>query len=346
MGGSSYTDDLYRDRAATRSAKGIPTFDHHDRVSKGTTAAKVHDKLDPKGVLRESRDSDAHPESTAIMVVFDVTGSMSGVPVTLQKKLPQLMGLLLRKGYIKDPQIMFGAIGDHTCGDRAPLQIGQFESGIEMDDDITKFWLEGGGGGGEPQESYLNAVYFAGARTSIDCHEKRGKKGYLFLIGDEKSYPTLTKKEIEAILGTTAKTTDGKLSAPAVQGDLTAKEVVDLASEKWEIFFLIPNSTSHYRAGWLPEWWSRLINSQHVIKVADPEAICETIGMTIGLYEGTVDADGIRKDLHDLGTHGSVVDATATALHGLAASTALAKAGTTSDALAASKEASKEVERL
>lgn len=346
MGGSSYTDDFYHHRVATRAAAGTPTFAHHDDITSKKVAAKVHDKLDPNGVIRESRDSDAHPESTAIMVMFDVTGSMADVPATLQAKLPQLMGLLLRKGYIKDPQILFGAIGDYTQRDRAPLQVGQFESGIEMDDDITRFWLEGGGGGGEPQESYLDAIYFAGARTSTDCIEKRGKKGYLFVIGDEKSYPTLTKGEMAAVIGLTAKTTDGKISAPVVQGDLTAKEVVDLASEKWEIFFLIPNKTSHYRAGWLPEWWARLINSQHIIKVDDPEAICETIGMTIGLLEGTVDADGMRKDLKDLGTHAKVVDATTTALDGLAKSTALAKAGTASSDLAATSGKSSAVDRL
>lgn len=346
MGGSSYSDDLYRDRVATRSAKGIPTFDHHDAVTKGTTAAKVHDKLSPKGIIRESRDSDAHPDSTAIMVMFDVTGSMADVPTTLQAKLPQLMGLLLRKGYIKDPQILFGAVGDFTQHDRAPLQVGQFESGIEMDEDITKFWLEGGGGGGEPQESYLDAIYFAATRTAIDCHEKRGKKGYLFVIGDEKSYPSLKKEEIEAVIGLTAKSTDGKISAAAVQGDLTAKEVVDLASDKWEIFYLIPNKTSHYKHSWLPEWWARLINSQHIIKVEDPEAICETIGMTIGLMEGTVDADGMRRDLHDMGTHAKVVDATTSALDGLAKSTALAKAGTASGDLVAATGRSKAVDRL
>jgi hypothetical protein len=34
-------------------------------------------------------------------------------------------------------------IGDATC-DRAPLQIGQFESGIEINQDLAKLWLEGG----------------------------------------------------------------------------------------------------------------------------------------------------------------------------------------------------------
>lgn len=344
MGGSSYSDDFYHKRVATRAATGTPTFAHHDDISTGKVAARVHAALDPNGVIRESRDSDAHPESTAIVVMFDVTGSMASVPRTLQAKLPQLMGLLLRKGYIKDPQILFGAVGDFN-GDRAPLQVGQFESGIEMDDDITKIFLEGGGGGSN-QESYLNSIYFAAKRTAIDCFEKRGKKGYLFVIGDEKTYDFLPKTEIESVIGLTAKTTDGKVSADAPQGSPTAKEVIELASEKWEIFFLIPNNTSHYNHGWLSSWWTDLLNPQHVIKVPDPEAICETIGLTIGLLEGTVDADGMRKDLTDIGASGKIVDATSAALDGLSKSTALAKAGTATGDLAATTGRSPAVDRL
>jgi hypothetical protein len=101
--------------------------------------------------MRESRDCAEHPRSLAIAVLFDVTGSMGAVPRVLQAKLPQLLGLLLRKGYAADPQIMFGAIGDASC-DGAPLQVGQFESDNRMDDDLGRILLEGGGG--QKTESY------------------------------------------------------------------------------------------------------------------------------------------------------------------------------------------------
>ena len=160
----------------------------------------MHPALDPLGVtVRESRDSAEHPESLAIAVLFDVTGSMGGVPRVLQAKLPQLLGLLLRKGYAEDPQIMFGAIGDATC-DRAPLQVGQFESDNRMDDDLGRILLEGGGGG-QKTESYELAMYFMARHTAIDCYDKRGQRGYLFLIGDELAYPQVKPAEVRDVIG-------------------------------------------------------------------------------------------------------------------------------------------------
>src|ERR1700753_700054 len=146
MGSGRWSTNVYDAAARFRAATGASAFGYSD-----SGATRTHPDLDPRGrTVRESRDSAEHPESLAIAVLFDVTGSMRDVPRTLQAKLPQLLGLLLRKGYATDPQIMFGGIGDATC-DRAPLQVGQFESDNRMDDDLGRILLEGGGGGEQIQ---------------------------------------------------------------------------------------------------------------------------------------------------------------------------------------------------
>ncbi len=315
MGYSSYSDDFYRDRVADRTTKGTPTFIHDHAVRAGKAKAGVHDSLNIHGKIRESRDSKEHPESTPIAVIFDETGSMAEVPRVMQAKLPQLMGLLLRKGYIRDPQVLFGAIGDYVNREAAPLQIGQFESGIEMDDNITHIFLEGSGGGSY-EESYQNAMYYMAHRTSCDAWEKRGKKGYLFLIGDEKAYGRSTKAELSELIG------DG------AQGDATLEDIVAAVKEKWDVFFIIPKGTSHYGDPALEQFWAKHLNPQHVIKLDDPKAVCETIGLAIGLLEGTVTGDGMVGDLKEIGTDAAVVHATTAGLDALAKSTSLAKTGT------------------
>ena len=125
MGTTRWSDDHYRDRARLRARTGRDAFEYDHAIRNGAADRAVHPKMNPRGVrVRESRDSAAHPESHAVAVLFDVTGSMQGVPRILQAHLPKLMGLLIRKGYLDHPQILIGAIGDATCDDAPRRRLG------------------------------------------------------------------------------------------------------------------------------------------------------------------------------------------------------------------------------
>lgn len=332
MGGSRWSDDFYRDREDDRKRTGASAFAYDKSLKSNPRAKKVaHGKMSPYRVTRESRDSAAHPESVAIGVVFDVTGSMGGIPVQLQKKLPQLMGLLLRKGYVQDPQILFGAVGDYFS-DSVPLQVGQFESGIEMDDDLGRLYLEGGGGG-TYEESYDLALYFFARHTSIDCWDKRGKKGYLFLIGDEKPYPSTSQEQIATVIG------------DDLQEGLEIEAILREARERYHVFFVIPRGASHGADPELKKRWSKLVGPQNVIMLDDPDAVCEAIGVAIGLCEGTADVDTVEEDLVSTGAAASLAKSVAGALAPLAKSTAIVHVAK-GPALPSKRGKSSNVERL
>ncbi|GAA3983833.1 hypothetical protein GCM10023085_77480 [Actinomadura viridis] len=283
MGSGTWSTDVYDAARSYRASTGASAFAYSDG---GATTA--HPDLDPHGVvLRESRDSDDHPESLAIAVLFDVTGSMRTVPRTLQAKLPDLLGLLLRKGYVEHPHIMFGAVGDATC-DRAPLQVGQFEADNRMDDDLGKILLEGGGGG-QMTESYELAMYFMARHTAIDCLEKRGRKGYLFMIGDELAYPAVKRREIAKVIG----------GEP--RGDVPIEELVRELQRKYEVYFIIPEGAYHARSRKLADFWRGLLG-QHVLFLDDLDAVCETIALTIGLSEEAIDLDEGLEHLDEFGS--------------------------------------------
>lgn len=291
MGHSSWSDSHYSDRKAHLDASGKSAFAYTDSVMSKTSYAdrKVHKDFDPKDVkFRESRDSDAHPNSRAIAVFFDVTGSMNTIPRTLQTKLPALMTLLNRKAYVTDPQVMFGGVGD-AWSDRAPLQVGQFESGNEMDESLGNMFLEGGGGG-SMEESYELAMYFMARHTSIDCMEKRDEKGYLFLIGDEMPYGEVSKAHVEKLIG------------PGLQANMSIEDVIAECSKMYEIFFLYcPSGSYKHHESEIIDRWKTLL-PQRVIQLEDYDHVCEVIASTIGVNEGVVDVDGVRRDLEEVST--------------------------------------------
>lgn len=285
MGGTDWSNDFYADRAAARARSGAPTFAHHVDVASGRVDAKAHPTLDVFGLtVREARDSANHPESLPIMVMLDETGSMATVPPIVQGKLPRLMEILLDKQYCKDPAILVGAVGD-ARSDRVPLQAGQFESGIEIDEQISNLYLEANGGGGEPQESYQLALYLAARCTATDAWDKRGKKGFLFIIGDEKPYGGSPPEEIKRIFN------------HDVQDTLMTRDLVREAKTRWHVFYIMPSRTSHYKEPEIVGAWSDLIGSESVIMLDDPNLVCETIGATIGMVENAITLDRVTTDL-------------------------------------------------
>jgi hypothetical protein len=78
MGGTYWSDDHYRERESFRRASGKDAFEFNALNSRLPYSQRsVHKDMNPLGVkVRESRDSDAHPDSRAVAVLFDVTGSM------------------------------------------------------------------------------------------------------------------------------------------------------------------------------------------------------------------------------------------------------------------------------
>src|SRR3954452_1706781 len=209
MMGSGYFDPgAYDDHIRSKAASGSSTFAYSDAQTAGSRT--VHPDLDPRWrnrdglLIRESRDSTEHPDSTPIVVVLDVTGTMSSVVNAIHSSLKNLYTLLLSKGYVQHPQIMFMAVGDSVIAngrmcDEVPLQVAQFESDIRAALQLELMVIEGGGGG-QKSESYQNAAYFLAEHTVTDAWEKRGQRGYAFFIGDEFSCPTADRAEIAQLV--------------------------------------------------------------------------------------------------------------------------------------------------
>lgn len=267
-------------------------------------ASGPHDSLDPKWVagsaspfagkrVREARDNDEHPVSVPIAVAFDETGSMGHVPALMQKKLADLFGLLLRKGYVEHPQLLVGAYGDTEIFEVAPVQVGQFESDNRADETLDNIHLEmnGGGNSGESAHAFW---YFMGQYAELDSLDKRGKKGYLFTIGDEVPLKTFSNEAILKYIGENPH-----------EGDLTREQCLKIAQEKFEVYHIVINNSSA-RGQHSIEVYTKLLGKDHVIVLEDESNVAEVIAVAIGLAEGTLDSvDDAMDDLDDLGASAS-----------------------------------------
>ena len=232
-------------------------------------------EFDPARIaMRESRDSELNPNSTAIIAALDVTGSMGMLAETLARKgLGTLFSEIIDRAPVSDPHVMAMAVGDAVY-DRAPLQVTQFEADIRIADQLSQLYLEGGGGGNRC-ESYNLPWYFAAMKTSIDCFEKRGRKGYLFTIGDEEPPEILKAAHIRDVVGDFA------------QGDLTSADLLAMAERMYHVFHVVVeegNYASHFPDEVVSKWTSLL--GQRVLRLSDHSKLAEVIISAIQVNEG------------------------------------------------------------
>lgn len=247
MGHGSYTSGDWLKLRASRNINDSST------VSELYTSSGMKDAYNPTKIkVRESRDSEDNPLSTAIIIGLDVTGSMGYLSEEIVKNsLNRTMMEIYNKQPVTNPHIMFNAIGD-SLSDYVPFQATQFEADIRIAEQLLDIYFEGRGGG-NGGESYQLAWYFASRHTSIDCFEKRRKKGFIFTIGDECCHDTLLSAEVKRVFDDDC------------ERDYTSRELFDEASEKYNIFHVVIKAGAYVyqKSG---EYWNKLIPG-HVIEL-------------------------------------------------------------------------------
>ena len=188
--------------------------------------------LDPemdirKKPIRESRDSEEHPNSFPIIIALDETGSMGMIPEDLIKEtFPDIIKAIMDAG-IEHPQVCFCGFGDgQRLYEKAPIQVGEFESSDElMEKWLKAIYLEGLGGGNGGEDAEL-VWYVAANHMKTDSFEKRGKKGVLITISDEPVHKHVPEAMIKKYIG------------DSPERDLTVSEILAKVSEMWDVYHI------------------------------------------------------------------------------------------------------------
>jgi hypothetical protein len=147
-------------------------------------------------------------------------------------------------------------------------------------------------------------MYFIARHTELDCWDKHGRKGYLFLIGDEMAYPAVNRREVKAVIG------DG------LQEDISTEDIARELRERYHVFYILPQGASYGGDAQILNFWRKLLG-QNVLELEDPEAVCETIALAIGMTEGAIDLKAGTVDLRDYGVAEKTLQVVTTALANL-----------------------------
>lgn len=229
-----------------------------------------HPLMDPRGAVRECRDSEDHPASRGVVFALDVSGSMGEIPRRMATEtLPDFVRALLESG-VTDPAVCFVAVG-HAVADRAPLQVGQFESTAALIDTwLTRLWLEGGGAG--QHEAYELAMLFAARRMRLDSVEKRGQRAFLFLTGDTGPNPAVARVQAERLLG------------EHLEADLPVRDLIEELQRSFEPFFLVAPGVDRR----VERAWRDLLGDRVVVLEDAADAAWVAAGL-VALLQGSED---------------------------------------------------------
>lgn len=264
MGGGSWKDSTWNSYKRT---SGIDRATNaSDIYSRTTTKAEWL----PYNVIRESCDSEEHPNSTPIILGLDVTGSMSRILHIMADKLGVTMGEIYKRDCVPDPQVCFAAVDDYITSDNEALQVTQFESDIRIAEQMKeiKFIQRGGG---NSWESYALAWYFAAKHTKCDAI-KKGRNGIIITMGDDGFQPTLSREEIEVVFG------------DKIEKDIDVHTLINELNRDWEIFHLNLAEGGSYSTRLDKEWNSLL--GTHAITVENVDKLPEIIVSILQTVKG------------------------------------------------------------
>ncbi len=275
MGYGSYRAS---DWTKLKQSRGINNASGAEQIFKDN---RIQDKYNPKFIeMRESCDSADSPLSTPIIIGFDVTGSMGYLAAEIAKNsLNKTITYIYDKQPVTNPHVMCAPFTSPVAD--TGLQVTQFEADIRVVEQLLELKVGMGGN----RYSYDSLVwYFAAKHTRTDCFEKRGKKGFIFCVGDEvcggDEGERLSAYEIKSVFG------------DSVGSYFDLEELRYMASQKYEIFHIVTG----YQVQKAYQTWNKFLPGRNAaLSSKNIDCLSEVITSIMQMANGTPREDVINQ---------------------------------------------------
>jgi hypothetical protein len=101
--------------------------------------------------------------------------------------------------------------------------------------------------------------------------------------------------------------------ADGLERDIPTTDIVLELRKRFHVFFILPKAASYGGDAEILGYWRGLLG-QNVLELESPDAVCETIALTIGMMEGAIDLTTGLDDLKEFGAGDKNIRAVTTAL--------------------------------
>lgn len=271
----------YYGRDTTSTARSQTSRGYSDDAERALGQRKMDHELLPKGwkLICTARNP--------LVYDFDVTGSMGTLPKIIWDKWPGIVGQIVAREYLNDPEMSITATGD-IRSDNSPLQMCDFDKLRNLDRWLKRIHFEGIGGG-QGSESYeLTAYYY------LHYLEMPHAELPIYLMtGDEACVEKLYADDLKRHFG-------------GEHEDTTAEAVFAALLKKFQgnVFRIHRRYNGHnYVENWdnhsIVAQWERLLGKERVIHLPEDRAIGD---VTLGLYAIVSGARTLDQYLEDMCT--------------------------------------------
>ena len=219
-----------------------------------------------------------------LVYAFDVTGSMGNLPKIIYDKWPGIVGQIIARKYLPDPQMSLAAVGD-IVSDRAPQQMADFSALRNLDRYFKRIYIEGNGGGQGVESYEMTAYYYA-----YLCDMPNAENPICLFTGDEGFREELYADDLREHFGGEHK-------------DTTAKKVFEDLIKKFKgnVFLIHRYYSTNGSDESIVSMWRRVLGQSRIIFLPREDDLA--IGdITLGLYAVVSGARTVAQYLEDMKT--------------------------------------------